>query len=489
MRLYFLFIIFLISGLLSAQQTEKWSSTIPNLGSFSSPRATDLNNDGIKDIVIGAGKQEFITSDSAIIALNGKNGSILWTAFGHDQIYGSANFMDITADGIDDIFINGRSGLMKCVNGKTGKDIWNFIEEQNSEIAREKGWFNFYNMQFIPDLDGDGYNDILASNGGDVMKEPFDPNRPVGYLVLISGKTGKLIQKAKMPDGKETYMSPVIFDLENKGGLDIIYGTGGETIGGSLYRTTLNDLRRGDLSKSIKLATSSRKGFIAPPVLVDITADGIKDIICLSVDGRLIAINGKTNKNIWVTGFENTEGYSVPAIANLNEDDVPDFFALVNTGVWPIQDYSVSMAVDGKSGKIFKSDTIGYYQITSPIAFDIDNNGIDEILVPSNLPKNDRDSGKIKFTTTLILFDFANRITERLAPLSSGSNGSSTPWVGDLDNDGNYDLVYLYQTDAFNDNIFSGFKINCINLNIKIQKQVKWGSYMGSYFNAVYDNK
>ena len=36
-----------------------WTKDIPVIGSMSSPRTADLNNDGVLDIVMGAGKNEF----------------------------------------------------------------------------------------------------------------------------------------------------------------------------------------------------------------------------------------------------------------------------------------------------------------------------------------------------------------------------------------------------------------------------------------------
>lgn len=51
----------------------------------------------------------------------------------------------------------------------------------------KKEWFNFYNPQFIPDQNDDGKEDILVSNGGDVMAEAYDPNRS-----WLTGATGIL---------------------------------------------------------------------------------------------------------------------------------------------------------------------------------------------------------------------------------------------------------------------------------------------------------
>jgi hypothetical protein len=50
---------------------------------------------------------------------------------------------------------------------------------------RKKGWFNFYNPQIIPDQNGDGVEDILVSNGGDILVAPYDPKRPRGTCLLL----------------------------------------------------------------------------------------------------------------------------------------------------------------------------------------------------------------------------------------------------------------------------------------------------------------
>ena len=66
-----------------------WSADLPTVGTFSSPRIADLNNDGIGDVIIGAGRREFITCDTAIVALDGKTGKILWKRPAVDQMFGS----------------------------------------------------------------------------------------------------------------------------------------------------------------------------------------------------------------------------------------------------------------------------------------------------------------------------------------------------------------------------------------------------------------
>jgi len=195
----------IISGEILCQ--TGWSRVLDNLGTFSSPRTADLNGDGVKDIVFGAGRQEFMSCDSAVVALDGNSGELLWTTSAIDQMFGSALLIDIDDDLVNDVIIGGRSGELIAINGISGKEIWRFYEDNDLEKIGLSKIYNFYNPQIIPDQDDDGVQDIIVSNGGDVLVKPHDPDRPAGHLIVVSGATGSYISHAVMPDGKESYMS------------------------------------------------------------------------------------------------------------------------------------------------------------------------------------------------------------------------------------------------------------------------------------------
>ncbi|WP_041616255.1 PQQ-binding-like beta-propeller repeat protein [Spirosoma linguale] len=203
---------------------------MPSVGTFSSPRVTDLNRDGVGDIVVGLGRQEFQACDSAIVALNGKTGELLWKKTAADQIFGSAILIDLNKDGVQDVIIGGRRGELQAINGPDGRILWRF--DKRSKPKKVDKWYNFYNPQLIPDQDGDGLDDILISNGGDVTVEAYNPKRPNGMLVVLSSKDGHVLAEALVPDGKETYMSVSVLNEPDGSDPRIIFGTGGETLGG-----------------------------------------------------------------------------------------------------------------------------------------------------------------------------------------------------------------------------------------------------------------
>ncbi len=464
---------------------QPWSIPINGVGTFSSPRVTDLNMDGTDDIILGAGREEFLACDSAVMAINGKNGKMLWHVSATDQIFGSAIFQDINGDGIKDVFIGGRSAELMAIDGSKGKVLWRFLKSNKLKANGESRWFNFYNGQWIPDQDNDGFEDLLVSNGGDVMKEPYDTNRPPGYLVVISAKTGKLLARAEMPDGQETYLSPALLPGENPLNPGIVFGTGGETVGGGLYVTDLKAVMNEGLHGAVLLDKSEQKGYIGPPAIVDLNQDEHPDIVTNSVNGRLLAFDGRTYQRIWEVEMPNTESYSSVALGYFNNDDTPDVFVSYGTGVWPELDWSVQMMVNGATGTIEYRDSLGYYQNTTAVVADFNGDGRDEVLMSLNMQEMDEYYRKF-FYTTMIVIEFKSGETVQISQKLNGSNLSSTPWIGDLDNNGYLDFLYCHGTNLRHTYTFDGIQIHRFVTQIPIYNPIVWGAYQGSYYDGVF---
>ncbi|HEY5745692.1 MAG TPA: PQQ-binding-like beta-propeller repeat protein, partial [Chryseolinea sp.] len=342
---------------------------------------TDLTGDGIGDVIFGAGREEFQACDSAVIAVDGQNGKMLWHVRAKDQIFGSPMSKDLNGDGIDDIIINGRSAEFMAINGKTGDVIWRF----DKKAAKQK-WYGFYNAQFIKDQNKDGLEDILISNGGNVWAAPHETkDRPAGYLAVVSAKDGSVLAKASSPDKCEIYMSVSALLTDDGNDYRIIFGTGGETVGGHLYVTTLSAILKGDLSDAILLDTSPKNGYVAPALWIDINADGISDIVANAVEGKLIAFDGKTYKPFWSVKVPDTEAYSSVAPGYFNADSVPDFFVSYAVGVWPNLEWSRQIMVNGSTGATEFIDSLGFYQTSTPVVIDLDGDGRDEALLSVNI--------------------------------------------------------------------------------------------------------
>lgn len=485
-RFFYFLAALLLTGVLNCAIAQKsWVKVLPGVGTCSSPRVTDLNGDGTGDIIVGAGREEFLKCDSAIIALDGKSGELLWKLPAIDQIFGSAALKDITGDGVMDIFISGRSSELQAINGKTGALIWKFDDPDKKKNWNKRKWFNFYNPQFVPDQNGDGLEDILISNGGNVRKKPYDPDRPVGYLVVMNSLNCSVLSKALMPDGRETYMSVAAVKSRDGNDMNVIYGSGGETIGGHLYVTKLSDIMKGDISQSVVLDSSLTKGFIAPPVWVDITGDKVPDILANSVDGRMLAFDGATYKKIWQVYMPNTEVYSSIAPGYFNRDSVPDFFVSYGQGTWPELQWCKQFMVNGATGKVEYVDSLGYYQTSTPVVADFTQDGIDDALLSVDYIETDQ-LGRRFFHNMLVVIDFTKNEVINIRENSNGHNLSTTPWVGDMDNDNIFDIIYCHGNNLRHTYTFDGMEVERIDTKIPIRKAVRWGAYMGSNYDGVF---
>jgi len=494
---YFLIAIFFSSGLMMSCKPKKsevvWNNAMPVIGSESSPRTADLNQDGVLDIIMGAGKNENQKSAQGIIALDGRTGQLLWQQESTDQVYGSATFYDITDDGVPEVFIGGRSPFFWALDGKTGEIVWQYKYIYENDSILKHARFNFNNSVLVPDQNNDGHQDLLTVNGGNSKANPYsEVNRYPGVLMLFNSKTGKILAADTMPDGKESYMSPVSFSHPDSTDHMIVFGSGGETISGNLYIAKLSDLMAGKLSDARIIATEETHGFIAPPVLADITGDGYLDIIAISHASTAFAIDGKSYTQLWKQKVKNTESSNSFAVGYFTDDDVPDFFTFVSKGEWPNNTGSLQVMLDGKTGAIAYMDSIGCTGFSSPVVYDLDNDGTDEALISINefdCTQGFTSKAIQEIENKLIAVNFKKRSTQIIDQAVGYKNIFSTPWIGDLDDDGYLDIVNCQYYSVGGLLSFLGTSIKRIETPIKIKKQVRWGAYMGSRGDGIFLNK
>ena len=458
-----------------------WSSFVDSVSTLSSPRSADLNNDGIKDLVVGSGTDSTF-STHGIVAFDGNNGNLLWNLATTDEIFTSAIFNDINNDLIPDVFMGGRNAQLYAIDGATGTVIWEYFPQNLGLNPSDSGLYNFYSSQWLSDLDGDNVSDILVTNGGDNQASPFDP-RPAGNLMVISGATGAKLAMALSPDSAEIYCSPVILDHGNSSSPYIVFGTGGEQNPGGMYITSLYDLMNNNISNAVMLTSHPVKGFIAPASLADVNDDGFSDIIVQSFAGEIQAFDGLTYQSIWSNLFSGCESSSAPTIGNFTGGDlVPDVFNVVYKGTTPTYFEYYQFMINGATGELVFLDSIGTMQFPSSSAFDANGDGRDEVVISVNYISN-------YFSHQIKLIDFQNDTVFDLTTLQAGVNLACTPLIDDLDSDGNIEIIYTCKTDSTNPSAWNGFDIFRLNTNYQLPSRgIAWGAYMGTNYGGIYNN-
>lgn len=476
-------ILFLSCQFTRNHSSDEWTYSISDHGSSSTPRFTDLNNDQIEDVVLGAGTHEHQNATHGVIALDGKSGDLLWHVPSVDQMVGSASFIDINHDQINDVVIGGRSSQLMAIDGLSGKLLWQYVTD-SGDPKRKFACYNFYNSQVLEDQDQDGVKDILISNGGNVYAQPnSEEDRRAGTLMIISGATGEIIALDTMPDGKETYFSPVLVNLPGQDHKMILFGSGGETISGHLFVVSLADLLANDISQAKILLSEEGRGFIAPVAIADVDQDGMNDIVGSSHRATIFVIDGATLELTWKKEFHGLENSSMIVPGNFRSMEQKDIFANLSMGSFPTNRGGIQIMLDGKNGSTIYQDTMGCFGFGSPILVQYDQDEFDEVMYNVNIYPQ---CGQL-FTSNInriVVCDFSTSFGQEIIYQGEGKNLSVTPSVVDLDHDQSPELIYVVLANFTN--VYECFGMSVKKIKHKgLRISDRWNSYMGSNYDCI----
>ena len=95
-------------------------------------------------------------------AVDGGNGDTLWFTPITSNVYELAVGSDITADDVREVYVGLTNGLVICIDGHTGDQMWSISADPNAPE-------NVLTLTAIPDVTGDGFMDLVAGTLGDVV--------------------------------------------------------------------------------------------------------------------------------------------------------------------------------------------------------------------------------------------------------------------------------------------------------------------------------
>ena len=300
----------------------------------------DINNDGVMDVIAGAGKP-----DGRVHAIDGTDGSSLWifTPGSTGDTNGDVAIGNFNGDAYYDVAVACWDDYVYAINGQTGIQLW-------SKLIGSL----FVNAVSTGDVNGDGVDDVAYAHS---------------YLPGYSNYQGVL----DGTDGSTIWMQTVLYKVENvimadiddDGSLEAIFGiTTGPAPG--VLEIHVRNAADGSLewSYTIGSASSNPDAFMFAE---DIDDDGDLDLIIGNeyVNFYIYAFDGDSSTPMWTSELLN--GYArdiafgdVTGDGNLNiiaatYDRVQVFEAINGTKTWY---YSVAGTMASVGSADFDGDGI-----------------------------------------------------------------------------------------------------------------------------------
>ena len=450
-----------------------WSLDLPN-NAYGSPRLFE-SEDG-PEMLLSFGAVFGSAGPDAVLggamSINASTGAVSWQVDRDAELFSLAIPVE-SHSGLDNLYLfGGKRGVLMAIDAETG--IMHYQAEPYGDASREAGIWNYYTGLQAQDINADGVGEIVITNGGDDAADIGDP-RPPGWLEVLDGVTLSAIHRIPVPAAAETYLSPTLW--VRQGVAYVVYGTGGETLPGSLFMVPMQSVLAGTLDDQVELvAPIGNYGFIAPPAYADLDDDGALDMIVSPYDGRLIVLSGATAEVLWMRDREDErETAASPILGDFDGDGDLDIFTSLTQGTFPMWRGSEIRVFDGRTGNVLFEDSVaGEILIGTAVAADVDEDQIDEILFArSTVAENFTDP---VWSELSILHTEEGRV--QVIGEQEGLVGSAG-WVGDADGDG---YLEWYLTS----NGYDVSRLVRYNLSGRTPQRIAWGGYFGTRHDGKY---
>jgi outer membrane protein assembly factor BamB len=323
--------------------------------------------------LFGNGKTEIIVdSGGSVCCLNGMTGKEIWNCTGGWSWRGGVeSYYSLSASAVGDLFGNGKqevlvlsnNGSLICLDGTTGKEIWRYAVPGTTLYPGGLWLSPLEYSPIIADLFGNGKQDVIVNSNGSVY--------------CLNGRTGGLLWSS----GKGGMWSPVVADLLGNGKEEILTASawsysapGSHGWGADLY--CLDGATGSSLwDFSIGGPLVIPYPYFGSPVAADLFGDGKQEVIVEALEkssgSNTYCLDGATGRLLW--------GYATGAW-NEFSPVVADLFGNRELEVLVVSGGRV-YCLDGRTGKAiwsFGTDGDIYY---SPVAADLLDIGEQEVIV------------------------------------------------------------------------------------------------------------
>jgi hypothetical protein len=444
--------------------------------------------------------QLFVAHDTINVIENGKSLRLAWAG---GINYSNISNIDLNFDGKKDVVVFDKSNqfgsaIFKCfINvGSSGQVKYEFKQSLSANFPAAKDW------AVLLDYNNDGKEDILTSTTGGikVFKNTSTPSSGISFalaknmLVSDYNPTGP-------PSVSNLFASnigvPGLSDIDNDSDIDVLtFSPGGflvefhknmsvETYGhsDSLNKFIIGDLCWGKMQESScvvsfsqcplmklfneKTLQTNSKTLHAGSCLtcVDIDGDNDKDLIMGDISCDVVQLAKNTGSSTLALVSDTTKLFPNSTnqikfnifpctyFVDVNGDNKKDLLATPNAfgsenvnSVWYYENVSTTPTLNFnfKQKNLFQNEMIDVGQNSFPILFDYNADGIKDLLVGTYGYYN---GTQLKSQLTLyknigtITAPSFSLITRDYAGISSYSFTNIIPTVGDIDNDGDIDIL------------------------------------------------
>lgn len=152
-------------------------------------------------VLLVAGEQKLVivpTSGNGVMAINGKNGRLLWTANLEKEFFASPVVTDANGDQIPDVVVVSTAGDIHVLDGRNGDEIWSTA--LGVQVSSTPAPF---------ETNGDGLEDLIVLDA--------DSN-----ILVIDTNRGRVQLTLNVSDAGGFIASPVLGDVNGDGLLNIV---------------------------------------------------------------------------------------------------------------------------------------------------------------------------------------------------------------------------------------------------------------------------
>ncbi len=219
--------------------SDSWIQTAPTV--------LDLDGDGLQDFVVASWN---FSGDSKLYAFRGYDQTLIWTYDLDAYAYHGTAVADLDNDGIPELILGDYNGTLHVVNSFDGQLKWSY--QTGSYIGSPVS---------VADLNGDGSCELVFSTG---------------YKVMALNKSGTQIWEYQLPNFGQAFRGCALSDIDNDSLPDVIFGTSK----GELIALNGHD---GNLIWSVNLAShlGADYSISSAPIIGDLNNNGLLDVFVL----------------------------------------------------------------------------------------------------------------------------------------------------------------------------------------------------------------